>query len=163
VNTYEQQSRKKVIATALSVVALAAGVLVADRLRGIRAEATSSGMAGSGSGTTSSTTSSGGAASLGNYKDGTYSASASYFVPHGDQSIQVTLTVKSGVVTSATVQNSESDPTSANYQEGFASEYKSLVVGQKLAGLNLAGVAGASDTTQGFDQAVSQIQSQAKA
>jgi uncharacterized protein with FMN-binding domain len=97
------------------------------------------------------------------YKDGTYTASNQYYVPHGYEDIKVTLTVKSGVVTSSTVVNSENDRESQIFQEDFASMYKSYVVGKNIDGLNLSSVAGASDTTSGFNSAVNDIQNQAKA
>jgi len=97
------------------------------------------------------------------YKDGTYSASTTYYVPHGSESIKVTLTVKSGVVINSGITNSESDPESARFQEDFANEYQSYVVGKNIADIKLSYVAGASDTTDGFNQAVHNIANQAKA
>ncbi len=97
------------------------------------------------------------------YKDGTYSATSSYYVPHGTEEIQVSLTIKNGVVTDSNITNSENDRESAQFQESFASEYKSQVVGKNISGLNLSYIAGASDTTQGFNDAVTKIQSEAQA
>lgn len=97
------------------------------------------------------------------YKDGTYSAGASYYVPHSNQSIQVSLTLSNGVITNASIQNSESDPTSASYQQDFASIYKSSVIGQKISRLQLSITSGASDTTQGFNDALRQISMKAQA
>jgi len=97
------------------------------------------------------------------YKDGTYTARANYFVPHGYESISVTLSVKNGVVADSSIQNSESDPESARFQEDFASQYKSYVVGKNIADLHVPYLAGASDTAQGFDNAVLKIQNQAQA
>jgi uncharacterized protein with FMN-binding domain len=108
------------------------------------------------SSTTSASTSSG-------YKDGTYTATSDYYVPHGYEEIQVSLTLKNGIITDSSIQNSEGNGESAQYQEAFASRYKSYVTGKSISGLNLSYVAGASDTTQGFNDAVSQIQNQAKA
>ena len=102
-------------------------------------------------------------ASASNYKDGTYTASSNYFVPPGEESIKVTLTVQSGIVTNSQIVNSENDRESAAYQEEFTSEYKSSVVGKKLSDIQLSYIAGASDTTQGFDDALSQIRNQAQA
>lgn len=97
------------------------------------------------------------------YKDGSYTASSDYYVPHGYENIRVALTVKNGVVTSSDVNNSESDPESASFQEDFADEYKSYVVGKRLSSIHLPYIAGASDTTQGFNDALQQIESQAQA
>ncbi|HSX53157.1 MAG TPA: hypothetical protein VLF90_02185 [Patescibacteria group bacterium] len=95
------------------------------------------------------------------FKDGTYTASVDYFVPPGQETIQINLTIKGGIVTGSSVQNSENNPTSAQFQQDFAAEYKSMVVGKNINGLRLFSVAGASDTTQGFNNAVQQIQNQA--
>lgn len=97
------------------------------------------------------------------YKDGTYSAGSDYYVPNGSESIKVTLTLKGGVVTGSQVQNSENDRESVFYQEEFASQYKSYVVGKNIAHIHLSYVAGASDTNQAFNDALDQIKSQAQA
>ena len=97
------------------------------------------------------------------FKDGSYTASANYLVPTGQENIQVTLTVKGGAVTSSQIQNSETNPESAQFQEYFASQYKSQVIGKSLSGLQIAYIAGASDTCQAFNSAVKNIQNQAQA
>ncbi|HEY8886574.1 MAG TPA: hypothetical protein VIM31_03710 [Candidatus Microsaccharimonas sp.] len=112
--------------------------------------------------TTQSTTSSSTASSSG-YKDGTYTASTDYYIPRGSEQIQVSLTIKNGIVTDSSIVNSEGDRQSAQYQQAFASSYKSHVTGKSISSLELSYVAGASDTTQGFNDAVSQIQTEAKA
>lgn len=109
-----------------------------------------------------SSSSSGSGMMSSSYKDGTYTASSSYYVPHGQESIQVTLTLKNGVVTDSSVTNSETNYESASYQEGFAQEYKSYVVGKNIKDVQLSYVAGASDTTNGFNDAVNSIMSQAQ-
>jgi len=96
------------------------------------------------------------------YKDGTYSATSNYYVPHGVESIKVTLTLKSGVVTDSSVANSEGNNESASYQQGFAQEYRRYVVGKNITDVKLSYVAGASDTTNGFNDAVSSIISQSQ-
>lgn len=97
------------------------------------------------------------------YKNGTYTAQSNYSVPHSNEAIQVSLTVTNDVVTSVGIENTEGDPTSADYQEQFAAEYKSHVVGKSLSGLAISTIAGASDTTQGFNNALRSIRSQANA
>jgi uncharacterized protein with FMN-binding domain len=98
----------------------------------------------------------------GNYKDGTYAATSKYSVPPGEESIQVTLTLSGGTITDASIQNSENDPESAQFQEDFATSYKSSVVGKKIAVLHLGNIAGASDTAQAFNDALSQITTKAQ-
>jgi uncharacterized protein with FMN-binding domain len=96
------------------------------------------------------------------YKDGTYVATSDYYVPHGSEEIQVNITLKNGVITGTSIENSEYDGESAQYQEGFASEYKTYVIGKKISGLGLSYVSGASDTTQGFNDALSKIRTEAE-
>lgn len=95
------------------------------------------------------------------YKDGTYSAQSEYSVPRSYESIKVTVTIKNDVVTDSKIVNSEGDHESASYQERFASEYKSYVVGKKIGDIELSYVAGASDTTEGFNDAIKKIAQQA--
>ncbi len=180
--TYEQNSKKKLIATALAVLVIAGVVMFADHLKTTNstttntvAQTTSPTTAATTGDVTTPTTSDTSAStstssstatsttSPSTYKDGTYTATSEYYVPHGDESIEVSLTVSSSVVTSVSIQNSESDRDSASYQEEFASAYKSYVVGKKISGLKISTIAGASDTTQGFNDALSQIASKAQA
>jgi uncharacterized protein with FMN-binding domain len=175
-NAYEQHSKRKLIATILSIVVIAGSVVVADHIKNATPTADSTQTAATTDTTTSPGTSSttdtttptttdnsSSSTSSSSYKDGTYSASSSYFVPHGNESIEVDLTLKDGVITTASIQNSEGDHESAAYQEDFASAYKSFVVGKKISDLQLGVIAGASDTTQGFEDALSQIASKAQA
>ena len=180
--TYQRQAKMKLITTVLTLVVIAGVMVLADHLKAktaalatittststpaaststtTTAPTTSTTSTSSAASTTSPTTTS---SSTSGFKDGTYNASSSYYVPHGNENIQVSLTISNGVVTKASVQNSEGDPTSAQYQESFAAEYKSAVVGKKISGLQLSVIGGASDTTQGFNDALSQISSKAAA
>jgi uncharacterized protein with FMN-binding domain len=112
---------------------------------------------------TSSSSSTTAPANSSGYKDGTYQATTDYYVPHGSENIKVSLTIKNGIITDSSITNSEYDNESAQYQEGFASEYKTYVVAKSVSGLNLSYVAGASDTTQGFDDALAKIRTEAQA
>lgn len=97
------------------------------------------------------------------FKDGTYTASSDYRVPPGIESIKVTLTVKNGQVTNSSIINSENDHTSVVFQQSFSHDYQAYVVGKSLSTLDLSVISGASDTTQGFNDAVAQIRNQAQA
>ena len=97
------------------------------------------------------------------YKDGTYSAIGSYVSPEGGESVGVTLTLKSDMVVDSTVTPNAQDGTSANYQKVFISGYKQYVIGKKISDINLTRVSGASLTPQGFNDAISKIEVQAKA
>ena len=96
------------------------------------------------------------------YKNGTYTADAQYYVPHGYEDIKVTLTISGGVVTDSSIVNSESNRDSQGYQQDFTSTYRPSVVGKSIADIKLSYVAGASDTTSGFNDAVAQIRTKAQ-
>lgn len=174
---YEQHGRRKLAAIVITVGIVGGTVIVTDQLKtkGETNTATelplSSASTASGSSPTTTTTpaptstsaSTSSSASAESLKDGAYSATTTYYVPHGMESIKVNLTLSGGVITSATIQNSEGDHESAAYQEDFAAAYKSYVVGKSISGLQLDVVSGASDTTQGFNEAVSKIAAEAKA
>lgn len=178
-NTYELRTKLKTTATVIAIVAIVGVVILIEALQNNAKSttattttsssptaSTTSPTTGTGSSTGSASSSNGSSTATttsGTYKDGTYTADASYYVPHGTEDIKVTLTVANGVVTDSSIVNSESDHDSQRYQEEFADEYKSYVVGKNLADIKLSYVAGASDTTDGFNDAVSQIQSQAQA
>ncbi len=103
------------------------------------------------------------AANTSGYKDGTYSASGNYSVPRGNNSIQVSLTVKNGVVSSVKTSHNYNDRESGMYIDSFDSRIESAVVGKSLGDISLSRVGGASLTTYGFEDALSTIANQAKA
>ncbi len=171
--SYGSQSKTKLMGIIVTILVIAGTVLVADHIKNEKAESvgivtpttTSQPVAPPTSSTATTTPSSStnaGSTTTSGYKDGTYSATSSYYVPHSSETIRVTATVKDGVVTSSSITNSEGDGVSASYQQGFASIYKSYVVGKKINGLSLSRIAGASDTTQGFNDALAQIANQAQ-
>lgn len=163
--TYEQHSRRKLLATVLSVVVIAGAVVFADHLKTMESGKTNTlttTMPATAQPVSNTSGSAAAPATTSAYKDGTYTASSDYFVPHGNENIQVSLTLSGGVVTNASIQNSESNDVSASFQQDFAATYKSFVVGKKISGLKLNIISGASDTTQGFNDAVSQIASKAR-
>ena len=97
------------------------------------------------------------------YKDGTYSATGSYMSPGGEEQIKVTLTLANDVITDATVTSLAYDRTSQRYQKMFISGYKQYVIGKDISAVNLTYVSGSSLTPAGFDSALQNIESQAKA
>lgn len=168
--TYESKSTAKLIATILTVVVIAGVVLMVDHIKAEATQAASTQQAPTTSQvsvtpapTTSSTTGMSSMSGSSTMKSGNFTASSSYYVPNGYESIKVTLTVQDGVITNSSVRNSQGDPTSAAYQQDFASSYKSYVVGKQISGLRLGVIAGASDTSKGFEAALSQIASQTQA
>lgn len=97
------------------------------------------------------------------YKDGTYSASGSYASPGGRESIELTVTLKNGVIESTSLETDPASRDSRTYQASFASGYKDLVVGKNVEEVSLSRVAGSSLTSNGFNDALDQIKSDAKA
>jgi len=97
------------------------------------------------------------------YADGTYSATGSYSSPGGRESIELTVTIKDGVITSTSLETDPASRDSRTYQTSFASGYKDLVVGKNVDEVSLSRVAGSSLTSNGFNDALDQIKSDAKA
>ena len=110
---------------------------------------------------TTGTNSTGTTTSNGTYKDGTYSASGAYSTPDGRESIKVTVTIANNVITNAAVTQNAFSGESRQYQAGFASGYKSLVVGKNIDSVSLSRVAGSSLTSNGFNKAIDQIKTDA--
>lgn len=174
--THEQHAKTKLLATIATLIVIAGAIVFVDHMRSEEAEATTgtthlrpvatttSASTPSTAQTPATTNSSANMSmNMSGYKDGSYSASSRYYVPSSIESIQVNVTLSNGTITAASIQNSEGDRTSAAYQQEFAAQYKSYVVGKKISGLQLGVIAGASDTTQGFIDALSQIASKAQA
>lgn len=165
----QNNSKQKIVAgsaTALVVIVLLSAIsFYENNHRSANAASTAAtSLSTSGTSSTPSTSSSTATtpSTSATYKDGTYSATSNYYVPHGVESIKVTLTLKGGIVTDSNIVNSETNNESASYQEGFAQEYKSSVVGKNIKDVQLSYVAGASDTTNGFNDAVNSIINQAQ-
>jgi uncharacterized protein with FMN-binding domain len=97
------------------------------------------------------------------YKDGTYTATGSYMSPGGPDKVGVSVTLNNDIITAATVTPMPGDQESAHYQAIFAANYKQYVVGQDITKLNVHKVSGSSLTSGGFNDAISQIEAQAKA
>jgi len=111
-----------------------------------------------GSSSTASTTTN----SSASYKDGTYTSSTSYQVPHGNtNSIKVTVVVSGGKITSVKTDDSYSDGESERYVSAFESSVSSDANGQSLASYSPSRIGGASLTTEAFANTIETIRSQA--
>jgi uncharacterized protein with FMN-binding domain len=97
------------------------------------------------------------------YKDGTYTATGSYMSPGGYDQIAITLTLKNDIITGASAVSHAGDNTSQRYQDKFIGGFQQYVVGQNIASLHLSKVSGASLTPIGFNDALAQIKTKAKA
>lgn len=97
------------------------------------------------------------------YKDGTYKASVSYRVPHGSNSLNATVVISSGKISSVKTDNSYTDRESAMFVSDFESALDGDATGQSISSYKPSRIGGASLTTEAFDEAISDIRSQAKA
>jgi len=114
------------------------------------------------SSTSPSTTSS--SSSTGTYKDGNYTNTVSYNVPHGgSNSIAVTLVVSGGKITSVKTNNNYSDGQSSYYISSFESSVSSDASGQSISSYSPSQIGGASLTTYAFSNVLDNIRSQAAA
>lgn len=95
------------------------------------------------------------------YKNGTYQATGNYLSPGGQETIGITLVVQGDKVTDATVVSNATLPTSQLFQQDFAANFKTHVIGKDLASLKLDKISGSSLTPKGFNDAVSKIQAEA--
>lgn len=97
------------------------------------------------------------------YKDGTYTSTGTYVSPGGPEIVEVTLIIKNDIVESADFVGKADLPTSKFFQDKFAEGYKELVIGKKINEITVDKVAGSSLTPLGFNEALENIKSQAKA
>ena len=97
------------------------------------------------------------------YKDGSYSATGKYDSPGGEESIDVSVTLSGGTITSVSATPHANVSEAKEYQNQFISSYKSKVVGKKINDVNLSRVAGSSLTSIGFNSAIDKIKSEAQA
>ena len=97
------------------------------------------------------------------YKDGTYNATGSYASPAGRESIELTVTLKNGIITSTSFVADATSGVAIDYQAAFASSYKDSVVGKNIDHASLSRVAGSSLTSNGYNDALDLIKKDAKA
>lgn len=98
------------------------------------------------------------------YKDGTYTETGSFYTPDGTESMDVTITLADGLITDVSLDYSSIyNRESYMYTNMFSQNIDSYAVGQSIDGLSLRRVAGASLTTDGFNNALEIIRSDAAA
>jgi uncharacterized protein with FMN-binding domain len=95
------------------------------------------------------------------YRDGSYTASASYLAPSGTETIDVEVRISDDVITSLTVTPHAYDRNAARFQEQFVGEIGDAVVGEDIDLLAINRVAGSSLTSGGFNVALAEIKDQA--
>ncbi|GAB3068791.1 FMN-binding protein [Nocardioides zeae] len=114
--------------------------------------------------TGSSDASDGSGSESGSFTAGTYDAEGGYTSPGGQQSVGVEVTLDAdGTVTDVEVTPEASDSTSERYQSQFAGGIADEVVGKRIDELDVSTVAGSSLTSGGFNDAIDDIISQARA
>lgn len=96
------------------------------------------------------------------YKDGTYTAMGSYTSPAGPEEIEVSLTLKDGLVTNTVVVPKATNEVSIKLQGMFIGGLQSVVIGKSIDDVELDKVAGSSLTPKGWNDAVAKIQAQAR-
>lgn len=134
----------------------------ADVTKTARTGTTSSSVSASSPTTTQQSSSAASATST--YKDGTYTTTTRYGVPHGAMNtVTVKLTVSGGTVTAVSTSHDYQDPESAGYIDWFNQDIESAVVGQSLGNVSVSRVGGASLTSMAFDNALDTIRSDARA
>jgi len=120
-------------------------------------------MATSSAATPATTSDAGSASSAGAYKNGTYTAEGSYSTPESVETISVTVTLADDVVTDVEVTGNPTKRESEQYQGQFIGGIQSEVVGKKIDEISVSRVAGSSLTSGGFNKAIEEIKSEAKA
>lgn len=98
-----------------------------------------------------------------NYKDGNYSATATYVTPGGIESIDLTVTLKAGVIVDSQIAGSGKSDHAQEHQAAFASGYKALIIGKNADSVTLSRVSGSSLTSNAFNDALAQIKKNAAA
>ncbi len=83
-------------------------------------------------------------------------STVSYNTPEGMVSVGFSVTIKNGVITSAS-STKKAGGTSWYYQDSFASGLTQSVVGKKAAGLYLSAIGGASLTTGAFERFIAGV------
>lgn len=125
---------------------------------------TTTSQTGSSSSSDNSSSNSSSTTSTGSYKDGTYTVTQSYSVPHGDtNSISVSVTISSGKITAVTTDNSYTDHESGEYISSFEDSVSGVIVGQSIGSTSSSRIGGASLTSSAFYDALDTIATQAQA
>lgn len=96
------------------------------------------------------------------FKDGTYTAQGDYMIHLGPKHISVTITLDGGIITDAKVVNQADDPTSKKYQDQFIAGFADQVMGKNISDVNVTKVSGSSLTPQGFNDALTKIEQEAR-
>ncbi|WP_374974856.1 FMN-binding protein [Microbacterium trichothecenolyticum] len=97
----------------------------------------------------------------GSYADGTYTAEGSYATPESVETISVTVTLENDVITAVEVTGDPQKRESEQYQGQFIGGIADVVVGEDIDDIQVSRVAGSSLTSNGFNEAIQAIKSEA--
>jgi len=98
------------------------------------------------------------------YRDGSYTESASYKSPAGNEEITFEFKIENGMVSDISFVSPTTSPKSKNFQQLFLSGIKQQVIGKKLDEIGTFDkVNGSSLTPKAFNEAVTKLKDQAKA
>lgn len=112
----------------------------------------------------SATTTASAATTAGAYKAGTYDAEGKYTNPAGPAQVGVEVTIDgAGTVSAVKVTPEATGGNSLQFQTQFANGISSEVVGKKIDSLQVTKVSGSSLTGNGFNAAIQEIITEAKA
>ena len=95
------------------------------------------------------------------YEDGTYTAEGTYSTPESVETITVTVTLESDIITAVEVTGNPSKPESKVYQGKFIGGISEEVVGKDIDDISVSRVAGSSLTSSGFNAAIESIKDDA--
>lgn len=96
-----------------------------------------------------------------NYSSGTYSESITYDSPGGPDNMTVELTISDNKVTAVNIVEDAGNPKSATYQADFSAAIGGEIIGKEVNDINISTIAGASLTTDAFNEALAEIKAQA--
>jgi uncharacterized protein with FMN-binding domain len=99
---------------------------------------------------------------VGSYKDGTYEAIGEYTNPASREELNVTVTLKDGVITAASFTGTPDNATTTRMQTNFRNGFEEVVVGKSLDEVALTVVNGSSLTPKGFMDALNKVKAEAK-
>ncbi len=97
------------------------------------------------------------------YRDGNYTASATYQSPGGNQEIKLNINLLDGKIMATSAEGDNKSSDSRFYQSSFIKGYKEKVIGKPIEKVKLDHVGNSSLTPQGFNKALEDIKKQAKA
>ena len=97
------------------------------------------------------------------YADGTYTADGAYTTPETVETISVTVTLEDDVITAVEVTGDPQTRESEQYQGEFIGGISDVVVGRSIDEISVSRVAGSSLTSNGFNEAIDSITSEAAA